>query len=91
MGEKLDHFSFPFNRACFNIAGWIISRVLVKKKLTNNQQRLRELKKYQSEKVDIFCSHDVVEFERLAGRSAEVPVEEITFPKDFLSQDELHL
>lgn len=40
-----------------------------------NQQRLRELKKNHSAEVEIFCSHDVLEFERLAGRSAAIPVE----------------
>ena len=28
--------------------------------------------------VDVFCSHDVVEFERLSGRSAEVPADRLT-------------
>jgi glyoxylase-like metal-dependent hydrolase (beta-lactamase superfamily II) len=37
-----------------------------------NQQRLRELKKSQLQQVEIFCGHDIVEFERLSGRSAEI-------------------
>ncbi|HXH31297.1 MAG TPA: MBL fold metallo-hydrolase [Bacteriovoracaceae bacterium] len=40
-----------------------------------NQERLRDLKKSHSSEVEIFCSHDVLEFERLAGRSAQIPVE----------------
>ena len=40
-----------------------------------NQQRLRHLRRTQGADVEIFCSHDVVEFERLAGRSARIPVE----------------
>ena len=42
-----------------------------------NQDRLRELKRTHSREVEIFCSHDVVEFERLSGRSAEIPASEI--------------
>jgi glyoxylase-like metal-dependent hydrolase (beta-lactamase superfamily II) len=40
-----------------------------------NQERLRELKRDHSDTIDMFCSHDVVEFERFAGRSAELPIE----------------
>jgi glyoxylase-like metal-dependent hydrolase (beta-lactamase superfamily II) len=42
-----------------------------------NQKRLRKLKKDHSNEIEIFCSHDVLDFERLAGRSAEIPVEEM--------------
>jgi glyoxylase-like metal-dependent hydrolase (beta-lactamase superfamily II) len=38
-----------------------------------NQQRLRDLRRSHGDSVDIFCGHDVLEFERLAGRSAEIP------------------
>ena len=40
-----------------------------------NQRRLRELRRSHGEKVRIACSHDVVEFERLAGRSAALPAQ----------------
>ena len=40
-----------------------------------NQQRLRELKRQHGARIDLVCSHDVEEFERLAGRSARVPAE----------------
>jgi len=40
-----------------------------------NQERLRELRRAHCDHVDIFCGHDLSEFERLAGRSAEVPAE----------------
>lgn len=40
-----------------------------------NQQRLRELRRQHTADVDIFCSHDVLEFERLAGRSARIPAD----------------
>lgn len=43
-----------------------------------NQKRLRELKFKHKIEVEIFCSHDVVEFERVSGRSAEIPVAELT-------------
>lgn len=42
-----------------------------------NQNRLRELKRSHSNEVEIFCSHDVAEFERLSGRSPEVPPEKM--------------
>jgi hypothetical protein len=31
----------------------------------------------KADEVEIFCAHDVVEFERLAGRSAQVPADRI--------------
>jgi glyoxylase-like metal-dependent hydrolase (beta-lactamase superfamily II) len=40
-----------------------------------NQQRLRELRRTHAADVEIFCGHDVEEFERLSGRSAKVPAE----------------
>jgi glyoxylase-like metal-dependent hydrolase (beta-lactamase superfamily II) len=40
-----------------------------------NQERLRELKRRRSSEVELFCSHDVGEFERLAGRSARLPAQ----------------
>src|SRR5690606_28660259 len=40
-----------------------------------NQQRLRELKHAHASDLDLFCGHDVTEFERLSGRSARVPVQ----------------
>ena len=54
-----------------------------------NQGRLRNLKRLHSDQVEIFCSHDVHEFEQLAGRSIEVPAEEIRLRPEsgFLSQD----
>lgn len=42
-----------------------------------NQQRLRELKRSQSRNVKIFCGHDLSEFERLSGRSAELPAHKL--------------
>ena len=38
-----------------------------------NQERLRDLLRAQGSAVDIFCSHDMSEFERLAGVSPELP------------------
>lgn len=40
-----------------------------------NQQRLRELRHRHGSQVELFCSHDVAEFERLAGRSARLSAE----------------
>ncbi len=40
-----------------------------------NQGRLRDLRRQHIADVDVFCSHDVQEFERLAGRSARIPAE----------------
>jgi glyoxylase-like metal-dependent hydrolase (beta-lactamase superfamily II) len=38
-----------------------------------NQQRLRELRRRHGDEIQVTCSHDVLEFERLAGRSAALP------------------
>lgn len=38
-----------------------------------NQHRLRQLKRRHGETVDIFCSHDLREFERAAHRTSQVP------------------
>lgn len=40
-----------------------------------NQERLRALKRARGSEVDLFCSHDVGDFTRLARRSPEVPTE----------------
>jgi glyoxylase-like metal-dependent hydrolase (beta-lactamase superfamily II) len=40
-----------------------------------NQDRLRRLAHTRRSEVDVFCAHDVVEFERLTGRSAELPAD----------------
>jgi glyoxylase-like metal-dependent hydrolase (beta-lactamase superfamily II) len=40
-----------------------------------NQRRLRELRREHGAEVEIYCSHDVEEFERLSGRSARLPAE----------------
>ncbi len=39
----------------------------------SNQQRLRELRRTHASQVEIFCGHDVTEFERLAQRPARSP------------------
>lgn len=46
----------------------------------HNQQRLRELKRAQGAHIEIFCGHDVTEFERLSGRSAEIPADKLVAP-----------
>jgi glyoxylase-like metal-dependent hydrolase (beta-lactamase superfamily II) len=38
-----------------------------------NQARLRELRRLHGDEVTVFCAHDPVEFERLAGRALGVP------------------
>ena len=40
-----------------------------------NQQRLRALRQTQGHALDVFSAHDIPEFERLSGRSAQVPAE----------------
>ena len=42
-----------------------------------NQERLRNLRRHHGHDVDIFCSHDLLEFERLSGRSAQIPIEHL--------------
>lgn len=41
----------------------------------DNQRRLRELAARSTSTLTVFCSHDVDEFERLAGRSAALPAD----------------
>lgn len=43
-----------------------------------NQRRLRELGHERGGQVSVFCSHDVTEFRRQAGRSPSVPAEAIS-------------
>jgi glyoxylase-like metal-dependent hydrolase (beta-lactamase superfamily II) len=50
-----------------------------------NQQRLRELQHANAGDVAVFCAHDVVEFERITGRSIEVPAEHIVARADMSS------
>lgn len=38
-----------------------------------NQQRLRDLKRTSGSEIEIFCAHDVTEFERLSGRELGQP------------------
>lgn len=38
-----------------------------------NQQKLRQLRQARGDEVEIFCSHDSHEFERLAARAAPMP------------------
>lgn len=38
-----------------------------------NQDRLRELRRQHAREVDVLCSHDVTEFERVANRPHDVP------------------
>lgn len=52
----------------------------------HNQGRLRALRREQRE-VEVFCSHDVVEFERLSGRSARVPAEALAGRRARTSRD----
>lgn len=42
-----------------------------------NQRRLRELRRAHGSEVDILCSHDPHDFERLAGRAMDTPVQPI--------------
>ncbi|MCW7541569.1 MBL fold metallo-hydrolase [Aquabacterium sp. A7-Y] len=45
-----------------------------------NQARLRALRRGHGDQVAICCAHDLLEFERLAGRSARVPAEQMNQP-----------
>lgn len=44
----------------------------------HNQMRLRNLAYHYQNEINVFCSHDVLEFELLSGRSAEIPIERIS-------------
>ena len=43
----------------------------------HNQRRLRELNDAHSHQIEIFCGHDVTEFERLSGHSARLPADKV--------------
>jgi glyoxylase-like metal-dependent hydrolase (beta-lactamase superfamily II) len=45
-----------------------------------NQRRLRELVRAHGDEVSVVCSHDVVEFERVSGRSHRVPAGTVIRP-----------
>jgi glyoxylase-like metal-dependent hydrolase (beta-lactamase superfamily II) len=45
-----------------------------------NQRRLRELRADLGGSIDLFCAHDLVEFERLAGRAFDQPAKRTTVP-----------
>jgi glyoxylase-like metal-dependent hydrolase (beta-lactamase superfamily II) len=45
-----------------------------------NQQRLRDLRAYHPTGLELYCSHDPVEFERLSGRAAGVPADAFSAP-----------
>jgi len=47
-----------------------------------NQERLRELRRQHDDHITVFCAHDVVEFERLSGRSAKLPANAVTTARD---------
>lgn len=46
-----------------------------------NQNRIRQLHLVRSQEIEIFCAHDVVEFERLSGRSLQIPAEKMQTSK----------
>lgn len=43
----------------------------------HNQERLRALRRQHGATVEICCGHDLVEFERLSGRSARIPARQM--------------
>ncbi len=43
----------------------------------HNQAKLRDLRRTNRREIEIFCSHDLQEFERLAGRSARIPADQV--------------
>lgn len=58
-----------------------------------NQERLRELCRAHAREVEVFCAHDLVELERLSGRSAEVPAEKLVrhVPAGYAIQSEIRV
>lgn len=49
-----------------------------------NQRRLRKLRRGYGSEIELFCSHDPVEFERLTGTSLDVPVASETTHQHFV-------
>jgi glyoxylase-like metal-dependent hydrolase (beta-lactamase superfamily II) len=56
-----------------------------------NQRRLRELRADMGAAMDVFCAHDVVEFERMAGRPFDQPAKRTSVPSlsDALPADQV--
>jgi glyoxylase-like metal-dependent hydrolase (beta-lactamase superfamily II) len=50
---------------------WMMEKERGERRL--NQERLRSLKHSHPTELEVFCGHDMVEFERLSGHSAEIP------------------
>jgi hypothetical protein len=51
---------------------WMMEKDRAKR--LDNQQRLRDLVRAQGSTVDIFCSHDMAEFERHSGAPTRAPI-----------------
>lgn len=73
--REMDH-EHPYCTPGLRFYQWMLEKDRSARLL--NQQRLRELRYARSDEVDVFSSHDVLEFERLSGRSARVPAEAMT-------------
>lgn len=58
-----------------------------------NRERLRQLRRTHAHDIEVFCAHDLVELERLSGRSAEVPAEKLVrhVPAGYATRDELRV
>ena len=56
-----------------------------------NQKRLQDLRRDYSDQVEIFCAHDLDEFERISGRPAEVPANKILGQNHLLNSQLLQL
>lgn len=66
-------FSRPYCTLGLRLYQWMMEKDRASR--LANQRRLRELRRDRGDGVTVFCAHDVVEFERLSGRSAELPAE----------------
>ncbi len=65
----------PYCTPGLRLYQWMLEKD--RKARLHNQQRLRELRHEAGAQVQITSGHDVVEFERLAGRSARIPADKM--------------
>jgi glyoxylase-like metal-dependent hydrolase (beta-lactamase superfamily II) len=54
-----------------------------------NQRRLRQLRRAHGDEIEIFCAHDVRDFERLSGRSLRVPAGAAQHRVDTSAQEQM--
>lgn len=68
--REMDH-EHPYCTPGLRFYQWMMDKD--RRARLHNQDRLRALRHQHGGELELFCSHDVLEFERLSGRSARLP------------------